>query len=119
MSSQPTITQGTQGPTTPPPLPTPGTGGREEIPGAGAGGVGQEAPAPARHHGVGCGGGFGTRLGKYVVGIGLLVAIWAMSGGGSFWPLWAMIGWGFFVVFGGGHDGPRGRHGRTSRPSSA
>jgi hypothetical protein len=28
----------------------------------------------------------------------LLVAIWAVTGAGYFWPLWPMVGWGFFVL---------------------
>jgi uncharacterized membrane protein YecN with MAPEG domain len=26
---------------------------------------------------------------------GLLVVIWAVSGGGFFWPIWVMVFWGF------------------------
>jgi Domain of unknown function (DUF1707)/2TM domain len=28
----------------------------------------------------------------------LLVAIWALTGAGYFWPLWPILGWGLFVV---------------------
>jgi fatty acid desaturase len=28
----------------------------------------------------------------------LLVAIWAVAGAGHPWPLWPMLGWGFFVL---------------------
>lgn len=28
----------------------------------------------------------------------LLVAIWAVTGAGYFWPMWPMVGWGFFVL---------------------
>jgi Domain of unknown function (DUF1707)/2TM domain len=28
----------------------------------------------------------------------LLVAIWALTGGGYFWPIWPMLGWGFAVL---------------------
>jgi hypothetical protein len=28
----------------------------------------------------------------------LLVAIWAMTGAGYFWPVWPILGWGVFVV---------------------
>jgi hypothetical protein len=28
----------------------------------------------------------------------LLVIIWAMTGGGSFWPIWAILGWGFAIA---------------------
>jgi fatty acid desaturase len=27
----------------------------------------------------------------------LLIAIWALSGAGYFWPVWPLVGWGFFV----------------------
>jgi hypothetical protein len=28
----------------------------------------------------------------------LLVAIWALTGAGYFWPVWLILGWGLFVV---------------------
>jgi hypothetical protein len=28
----------------------------------------------------------------------LLVAIWALSGGGYFWPVWPILGWGVFAL---------------------
>jgi Domain of unknown function (DUF1707) len=28
----------------------------------------------------------------------LLVAIWALTGAGYFWPVWPILGWGFFAV---------------------
>jgi hypothetical protein len=28
----------------------------------------------------------------------LLVAIWALTGAGYFWPVWPILGWGFFVI---------------------
>jgi Domain of unknown function (DUF1707) len=28
----------------------------------------------------------------------LLVAIWALTGAGYFWPVWPILGWGLFVV---------------------
>ncbi len=31
----------------------------------------------------------------------LLVAIWALSGMGYFWPAWPILGWGFFVLMPG------------------
>src|SRR5215216_5665291 len=38
----------------------------------------------------------------------LLVAIWALSGGGHFWPAWVMLWWGFALVMksGRGHALP-------------
>jgi Domain of unknown function (DUF1707)/2TM domain len=37
-------------------------------------------------------------LASYLAVSLLLVAIWALSGGGYFWPAWAMLGWGFALV---------------------
>ena len=34
----------------------------------------------------------------YLSVIGLLVAIWALTGAGYFWPVWPMLGWGVFVL---------------------
>jgi len=28
----------------------------------------------------------------------LLIAIWALAGAGYFWPVWPLVGWGFFVL---------------------
>jgi len=28
----------------------------------------------------------------------MLVAIWALTGAGYFWPVWPILGWGVFVV---------------------
>ena len=35
----------------------------------------------------------------------LLVAIWALTGMGYFWPVWPILGWGVFVVPGALHGG--------------
>jgi hypothetical protein len=35
----------------------------------------------------------------YVIVNGMLVAIWAASGGGSFWPIWPLLGWGVGLAF--------------------
>jgi hypothetical protein len=34
----------------------------------------------------------------YVVINVFLVAIWALAGGGYFWPAWVILGWGLAVV---------------------
>ena len=34
----------------------------------------------------------------YVVVNGFLVAIWAFTGGGYFWPVWVICGWGIGLV---------------------
>ncbi|HEX9260584.1 MAG TPA: 2TM domain-containing protein [Acidimicrobiales bacterium] len=36
----------------------------------------------------------------YVVVNALLVGIWAVSGGGYFWPGWVLAGWGIGMIFG-------------------
>jgi class 3 adenylate cyclase len=49
----------------------------------------------------------------------MLIGIWAASGGGYFWPIWSLLGWGVGV---GCHAAPliarRGRPARTELPSS-
>jgi hypothetical protein len=42
---------------------------------------------------------FKTHVAVYVIVNALLVAIWAMSGGGYFWPIWPIVGWGVGVAF--------------------
>ncbi|WP_298750444.1 hypothetical protein [uncultured Serinicoccus sp.] len=93
----------------PPPLPTPGTGGVEEVPVRpvrahvpglpGPGGF-PVPPGVARcgPHGRGDLSASRDRVVRAVALIGLLVAVWAVSGGGHFWPAWVMIGWGAFLV---------------------
>jgi Domain of unknown function (DUF1707) len=50
----------------------------------------------------------------------LLVAIWALTGAGYFWPVWPIVGWGLFVIGPGkghrglGHCGHRRRSARTT-----
>ena len=49
----------------------------------------------------------------------LLVAIWALTGAGYFWPIWPILGWGVGLVAdsGGRLRGPCGR--RSSSPGSS
>ena len=42
---------------------------------------------------------FRNHVAAYVLVNALLVAIWAFSGGGYFWPIWAMAGWGVGLAF--------------------
>ena len=37
----------------------------------------------------------------FVAGNLVLVAVWALSGGGYFWPIWPILGWGLGLVKGG------------------
>jgi 2TM domain len=41
---------------------------------------------------------FGAHLVSYLVVNGFLVAIWALTGGGYFWPAWVMGAWGAGLV---------------------
>ena len=34
----------------------------------------------------------------YLAVMALLVAIWALTGAGYFWPVWPILGWGLFVL---------------------
>ncbi|GAA4883048.1 2TM domain-containing protein [Serinicoccus chungangensis] len=98
------------GPTdTPPPLPRPGTGGVEEVPGradrAQVPGLPSPGGFPVPPGWTGCGtSGRGDladsrrRVARAAALVGLLVAVWAVSGGGHFWPAWVMIGWGACLV---------------------
>jgi Domain of unknown function (DUF1707)/2TM domain len=42
--------------------------------------------------------GFKIHRGIYTLVILMLVAIWALTGGGYFWPIWPMLGWGIGVL---------------------
>ena len=37
---------------------------------------------------------FAAHVVSYVVINAMLIGIWAISGGGYFWPAWVMLGWG-------------------------
>ena len=41
---------------------------------------------------------FGQDLVAYVVVNGFLVLVWALTGGGYFWPAWVMGAWGIGLV---------------------
>ncbi|HSP59495.1 MAG TPA: 2TM domain-containing protein [Ornithinimicrobium sp.] len=42
--------------------------------------------------------GFRQHLTVYLAVMGLLTAIWLVSGGGYFWPVWPAMGWGLALV---------------------
>jgi hypothetical protein len=42
---------------------------------------------------------FRNHVAAYVLVNALLVAIWAFSGGGYFWPIWSIAGWGVGLAF--------------------
>lgn len=45
--------------------------------------------------------GFRSHLNVYLVIMGFLVLIWAITSRGYFWPIWPMAGWGIAVVLHG------------------
>ncbi len=44
---------------------------------------------------------FVTHFGIYVIVNMALLALWAMAGGGYYWPMWTTFGWGIGVAFHG------------------
>jgi DUF1707 SHOCT-like domain/2TM domain len=56
-------------------------------------------------------------LGPYVGVSLMLVAIWALTGMGYFWPIWPILGWGSSFLFTGSLGGPCRR--RSSNPGSS
>jgi len=51
---------------------------------------------------------------SFLTTMAILVAIWALTGFGYFWPAWPMVIWGIFVfrhaMWARRYDGSRGRH---------
>ena len=41
---------------------------------------------------------FSSHLFVYLAVNALLVAVWALSGNGYFWPMWVMAGWGIGLI---------------------
>ena len=54
----------------------------------------------------------------YVAVMLLLVAIWALTGAGYFWPIWPMLGWGIGVLADAGRLGRPCRRRYSKRASS-
>lgn len=53
---------------------------------------------------------FWRLLGVFVIVWIILIAVWAMSGGGYFWPMWAIFGMGIALAFSGWSAfGPRAK----------
>lgn len=55
----------------------------------------------------------------YVLVMLFLITIWWVAGGGYFWPIWPMLGWGLGVAFdvlGVRHGGSRRHSDRLDRP---
>jgi uncharacterized membrane protein len=54
--------------------------------------------------------GFKKMLGGFVILWVIVVAVWALSGGGSFWPVWVFLGTGIALLYGAWSAyGPRDR----------
>lgn len=56
----------------------------------------------------------GSRWRAYIMVMALLVAIWALTGAGYFWPVWPALGWGIGLMGPGGC----GRRGRARIPAA-
>ncbi len=41
---------------------------------------------------------FSAHLVSYVVINAMIIGIWAITGGGYFWPAWVLLGWGVGVI---------------------
>lgn len=77
-------------PAAPPPLPLPAsTGGHEEV------------PAEREEREDGCVSALGSPLRTYLVFMAFFTVLWAVGGGGHFWPVWPMLGWGMGLVISG------------------
>ena len=72
------------------------------------------APRPARRRAAP----LGAHARAYVAVSVLLVAIWAFTGAGYFWPIWPILGWGIGVFHGGGRVHAPCRR-RSSSPGSS
>lgn len=44
---------------------------------------------------------FRMHLGAYLIVNAMLVSIWALSGGGHFWPVWVIVFWGVGLALNG------------------
>jgi hypothetical protein len=53
---------------------------------------------------------FRVHFGLYLSVMAMLVAIWALTGAGYFWPIWPAMGWGVGVVVHGIAHGEFTRH---------
>ena len=60
-----------------------------------------------------------VHLRTYLVVNVLLIAIWAASGGGYFWPIWPILGWGIGVIADSGGSLGRPCRRRSSNPGSS
>ncbi len=73
------------------------------------------APAPERRRRRGPD---PDHLRAYIAVNAMLVAIWALTGAGYFWPIWPILGWGIGVLADGGRLGGPCRR-RSSNPGSS
>jgi hypothetical protein len=73
------------------------------------------ASTPMLHADHDEGKGFMAHFTSYVIINAFLIGIWAMTGGGYFWPAWPLMGWGIGIAF---HavGALQHRSGRTASP---
>jgi uncharacterized protein DUF1707/2TM domain-containing protein len=76
-----------------------------------------DLPAPVRERRPGRRSGRRPDFAPYVSVSLMLVAIWALTGMGYFWPVWPILGWGISFVAPGRLPGPCRR--RSSNPGSS
>lgn len=57
-----------------------------------------------------------SHLTSYATVNGSIIAIWAATGGGYFWPLWPLLGWGIGLAMHGRGYRRRARRHRLRRP---
>lgn len=88
-------------PASPPPLPLPGSATRpEELPPAEPDRADRDVaagPAAARSP-HGCLASLTAPVRTYLVFMAFFVVLWAVGGGGHFWPIWPALGWGLGLV---------------------
>jgi hypothetical protein len=58
-------------------------------------------------------------LRAYIAVNAMLVAIWALTGAGYFWPIWPILGWGIGVIADSGGSLGRPCRRRSSNPGSS
>ncbi len=56
----------------------------------------------------------GSELHAYLAVMTLLVAIWALTGAGYFWPVWPVLGWGIGLMGPGGCSSRRSGRARRA-----
>ena len=79
---------------TPPPLPTSGPAELETLPETPVRTTSRETSSCLPRAGIS----LSAPVRTYLVFMAFFVVLWAVSGGGHFWPIWPMLGWGLGLV---------------------